>query len=76
MKPVFREKSQQMLSNLDTVSGSVDLQQFFFQYTLDSFGQIGFGLESFHQDVLFISLRIDMVRYLFILIEHKDCYYL
>lgn len=51
MKPVFREKGRQLLKNLEEVSGEFDIQHHFFQYTMDSFGQIGFGIEKFDDQV-------------------------
>lgn len=48
MKVVFKEKSQIVLDILGQCEKSgqtIDIQKLFMQYTLDSFGRIGFGIE-------------------------------
>lgn len=50
MKEVFREQAKLVLEKLDMAAKcgeEVDLQQTFFQYTMDSFGKIGFGVKKF-----------------------------
>eukprot|EP01102_Stenamoeba_stenopodia_P016561 TRINITY_DN57_c0_g1_i1.p1 TRINITY_DN57_c0_g1~~TRINITY_DN57_c0_g1_i1.p1 ORF type:complete len:496 (-),score=123.72 TRINITY_DN57_c0_g1_i1:44-1531(-) len=62
---VFKKQAHTLVKKLNTLKGSIDMQDYFMRYTLDSFSEIGFGVQvkSIDQDDNRFQTAFDYVQF-------------